>query len=214
MLSILADDLAAYVEAHASPEPPLLAELRDETRRDLADPQMQVGRVEGALLRLLVMISGARNVLEIGTYSGYSTLSMAAGLPDDGTLITCDVDPVATSVARRYFDRSPHGSKIEIRLGPAIETIGALTANGSRFDLVFIDADKESYVSYWDALAPTIPPGGLVVADNTLWSGRVLDPQRSSDHGIVAFNQRVASDDRFDHVLLSVRDGVMLARRR
>lgn len=213
MLPLISEDLARYVEKHAAPEPPLLSELREETQRTLADPQMQVGPVEGALLRILVQISGARRVLEVGTYSGYSALSMAAGLPDDGKLVTCDVDPTATGVARRYFDRSPHGHKIEIRLGPALETIRTFAGAQASFDFVFIDADKEGYVDYWDALVPMLPRGGLVVADNTLWSGRVLDPRSNSDLGIVRFNHRVVEDDRVEQVLLSIRDGVMLARK-
>ena len=214
MLSLLDEGLARYVEEHAAPEPSLLAELRDETQRTLSDPQMQVGPVEGALLRLLVQLSGARRVLEIGTYSGYSALCMAAGLPKGGTLVTCDIDPVATAVARRYFDRSPHGAKIEIRLGPARETIARLADEGAGVDFVFIDADKEGYVDYWEAVLPLLPTGGVVVADNTLWGGRVLAPESKSDHGIVRFNRRVAEDDRVDQVLLAVRDGVMIARKR
>jgi caffeoyl-CoA O-methyltransferase len=214
MLSLLEEDLARYVEEHAVPEPALLTELRQETQRTLPDPQMQVGPVEGGLLRLLVQISGSRNILEIGTYSGYSALCMAAGLPAEGKIVTCDVDPVATAVARRYFDRSEHADQIEIRLGPALETVRELAAQSSSFDLVFIDADKEAYVDYWEAVIPMIPPGGLVVADNTLWGGRVLSPRSESDHGIVRFNHRVASDDRVDQILLAIRDGVMIARKR
>lgn len=214
MLTLIPEGLARYVEDHSAAEPELLQRLRAETQATLPDPQMQVGRVEGALLRMLVAISGARRVLEIGTYSGYSALAMASALPAGGRLVTCDVDPKATSVARRYFDESPWGEAIEIRLGPAQATIAALAQAGDRFDLVFIDADKESYVDYYEAALPLLPPGGLVIADNTLWSGRVLEPQSASDHAIVRFNARVAADDRVDHVLLSVRDGVMLARKR
>ena len=214
MLTLLSDGLEQYVAAHAAPEPDLLSRLREETYATLSDPQMQVGRVEGALLRLLVLLCGARRVLEVGTYSGYSALSMAAGLPDDGRLITCDVDPVATAVAQRFFDASPHGHKIELRLGPAAQTIAALAAAGASFDLVFLDADKESYPAYYEQVLPMLPPGGLVVADNTLWGGAVLNPQRASDHAIVEFNRLVAADERVDNVLLSVRDGVMLARKR
>lgn len=214
MVPLIAEDLARYVERHSEPEPELLQQLREETRASLPDPQMQVGPVEGALLHLLVGLSGARRVIEIGTYSGYSALSMAAALPADGRLVTCDVDPKATAVARRYFDRSPWGDRIEIRLGPAIETLTALTAAGERFDLAFIDADKESYVDYWEAVLPLLPSGGLVVADNALWSGKVLHPESASDEAIVRFNARVAEDPRVQQVLLSVRDGVMLARKR
>jgi caffeoyl-CoA O-methyltransferase len=214
MLTLIPEALARYVEDHSAPEPELLTRLRGETQANLPDPQMQVGRVEGALLRLLVAISGARRVLEIGTYSGYSALAMASALPEGGRLVTCDIDPEATKVARRYFDESPWGAAIEIRLGPALDTIAALASAGEGFDLVFIDADKEGYVDYFEAVLPLLPPGGLIVADNTLWSGRVLDPQSASDHAIVRFNARLAADERVDQVLLSVRDGVMLARKR
>ena len=214
MVPLISEALAEYVERHSAPEPELLTELRDETHARLSDPQMQVGRVEGALLRMLVQLSGARRILEVGTFSGYSALSMASDLPDEGRLVTCDIDPVATTVARRFFDRSPHGHKIELRLGPAIETIAALAAEGASFDLVFLDADKPTYLDYYEAVLPLLPAGGLVVADNTLWSGRVLDPRDGNDHGIVRFNAHVAADERVDQVLLSVRDGVMLARKR
>ena len=214
MLSLLSDALEAYVVDHSHPEPALLAELRDVTVRELADPQMQVGPVEGALLRMLVLLTGAKRVLEIGTFSGYSGLSIASALPDDGRLITCDVDPKATKIAREFFDRSPHGHKIEIELGPAIETVRRRAEAAETFDLVFIDADKESYTDYYEGVLPMLPSGGLIVADNTLWGGSVVDPQKDSDRAIVRFNARVAEDDRVDQVLLSVRDGVMLARKR
>jgi caffeoyl-CoA O-methyltransferase len=214
MLTIIPEVLAHYVEAHSAPEPELLQALRDETQASLAMPQMQVGRVEGALLRMLVQLTRAKRVLEVGTYSGYSALAMASGLPDDGKLVTCDIDPVATAVARRYFERSPHGHKIELRLGPAIETIRELAGQGASFDLLFLDADKQGYLDYYEAALPMLPAGGLVVADNTLWSGRVLEPKEDSDHAIVRFNARVAADERVETVLLSVRDGVMLARKR
>jgi caffeoyl-CoA O-methyltransferase len=213
MISLIGPDLAAYVDAHTTAETPLLARLRAETQTDLPSPQMQVGPVEGALLRILVAVSRARDVLEIGTFSGYSGLCMASALPDDGRLVTCDIDPVATAVARRYFAESGFGHKIDLRLGPALATIAALAQEGRRFDLVFIDADKTNYSNYWDAVLPLVPVGGLIVADNTLWSGRVLDPKEDSDRAIVAFNARVAADPRVEHVLLSVRDGVMLARK-
>ena len=212
-ITLLSPAIAEYVHAHTTPESALFRDLCDETQASLDSPQMQVGRVEGALLRLLVAISGARRILEIGTYSGYSGLAMAAALPEGGSLITCDVDPVATAVARRYFDQSGYGDRITIRLGPALETIASLAAEERRFDLVFIDADKENYSNYWDAVLPLVPRGGLIVADNTLWSGRVLDPQEPTDRAIVAFNRKVAEDPRVEQVLLSVRDGVMLSRK-
>jgi caffeoyl-CoA O-methyltransferase len=214
MLTFLPADLEAYVEAHAPEESELLAELRVRTRAELRWAAMQVGRVEGALLRLLVGLSRASNVLELGTFSGYSALCMAEGLPDGGKLVTCDIDPIATAMAQSVWAKSPHGAKIELRLGPALDTIATLRAEGRRFDLVFIDADKVNYERYYDAVWDLLPQGGLVVADNTLWSGRVVSPQDDDDRAIARFNARVHEDPRVDHVLLSVRDGIMLARKR
>jgi caffeoyl-CoA O-methyltransferase len=213
MLSLIGPELSAYVDAHTTPESELFARLRAETQASLQSPQMQVGHVEGAFLRILVAATRARQILEIGTFSGYSALAMASALPDDGKLVTCDIDPVATAVARRYFAESGYGHKIDLRIGPALQTIEALAAEGRRFDLVFIDADKPNYANYWDAVLPLVPVGGLVLADNTLWSGKVVAPREASDHAIVAFNARVKADPRVEHVLLSIRDGVMLARK-
>jgi caffeoyl-CoA O-methyltransferase len=213
MLSLIGPELSAYVDDHTTPETALFARLRAETQASLQMPQMQVGHVEGAFLRILVAATRARQVLEIGTFSGYSALAMASALPDDGRLVTCDIDPVATAVARRYFAESGYGHKIDLRIGPALQTIEALAAEGRRFDLVFIDADKPNYVNYWDAVLPLVPVGGLVLADNTLWSGKVVAPKEASDHAIVAFNARVKADPRVEHVLLSIRDGVMLTRK-
>jgi caffeoyl-CoA O-methyltransferase len=141
-------------------------------------------------------------------FTGYSGLSMASALPDDGELITCDVDPKAEAIAKRYFARSPHGKKIQVRMGPALETIRSLK---DPLDLVFIDADKENYPAYYDAVFPLVRQGGLIVADNALWSGRVLDPKADSDRAIVAYNQKVSSDPRVTKVMLTVRDGMFLA---
>lgn len=212
-ITLLPEEIHQYTVAHTTKEDELLSRLRTETQRTLAAPQMQVGSVEGHFLRMMVQISGARSILEIGTYSGYSSLMMAKALPEGGRLITCDVDPVATEVAQRYFNESGLSKRITIRLAPALDTIRELAQAGQQFDFVFIDADKENYVNYWNAIVPLVPIGGLIIADNTLWSGRVLHPQSESDHGIVAFNQRVAHDRRVEHVLLSIRDGIMLARK-
>lgn len=213
MNRLLSEELDRYVYEHTTPEGDLFARLKAETQAELECPQMQVGRVEGQFLRMMAQISGAQKILEIGTFSGFSALALASGLPDDGELVTCDVDPVATGIARRYFDESPWGHKIRIRVAPASETLRELSAEGARFDLVFIDADKESYVAYWEAVMPLVPSGGLLLVDNTLWSGRVLDPQDEEDHGIVRFNEHVRSDARVEHVLVSMRDGLMMARK-
>lgn len=213
MISLIGAELEAYVTAHTTRESELFARLRAETQADLALPQMQVGPVEGAFLRLLVALHRPQTILEIGTFSGYSALAMASALPPGGQLITCDIDPVATAVATRYFAAAGLVDRITLRLAPALDTIRQLAAEGRRLDLVFIDADKSGYVDYWDAVLPLMPVGGLVVADNTLWSGKVLDPQDASDHAIVRFNAHVTADPRVEHVLLSVRDGIMLARK-
>jgi caffeoyl-CoA O-methyltransferase len=144
-------------------------------------------------------------------FTGYSGLMIASGLPENGELTTCDVDPKAEAVARRYFARSPHGRKIAIRMGPALETIATLAPP---IDFVFLDADKVNYSNYFDAVVPLMSSGGLLVADNVLWSGKVLDPKEGSDRAIVAFNERVARDPRVEKVMLTIRDGMTLARKR
>jgi caffeoyl-CoA O-methyltransferase len=156
-------------------------------------------------------LTGARRILEIGMFTGYSALMMAEGLPDDGRLITCDVNPRAEGVARRYFAESPHGQKIEIRMGPALETIATLAGP---LDMVFIDADKTNYMNYYEACLPLLRSGGLIAADNVLWSGKVLQPEDDDTRAIVAFDERVQADPRVENVCLTVRDGIMLAWKR
>lgn len=213
MLTLIPPRLEDYCAARTTPPEALLDELAAYTRAHCPLPQMLTGPVEGTLLRMLVRISGARRVLEVGTFTGYSALSMAAGLPDDGRLVTCDIDRETTAIAKSFWARSAHGHKIESRLGPALDTIRALPVDAG-FDFMFLDADKENYVNYYEALLPRLRPGGLLAADNVLWSGKVLDPKEKSDHAIVAFNTHVARDPRVEHVLLSVRDGVSLIRKR
>jgi len=206
MTDIVDPQLEAYVERLSSAHDGLLVELSEETARELGSEQMLTGPVAGRLLEMLVWFGQPKRVLEIGTFSGHSALSMAAALPPDGRLDTCELDPERAKVAQSYFDRSPHGSKITIHLGPALESIAALAGE---FDFVFIDADKEGYVDYYEAVLPRLAPRGLIAADNTLWSGRVLD----GEGPIVRFNDHVAADPRTVQVILSVRDGVTLIRR-
>jgi caffeoyl-CoA O-methyltransferase len=200
-----------FARDHTEPESDLHVRLREETYRAMDRPQMQVDVIEGRFLKMLVRLAGARTILEIGTFTGYSALMMAEGLPDEGRLITCEVDPKAEAIARRYFSESPHGSKITLRIGPALETIKTLSGP---LDLVFIDADKGNYSNYYEASLPLLRPGGLIVADNVLWSGKVLDPKDADDHAIVAFDRMVQSDPRVENVCLTVRDGMMLAWKR
>jgi caffeoyl-CoA O-methyltransferase len=213
MIPVVPKPIEDYCLAHTSPTDPLLEELAGYTRAHCKLPQMLTGPVEGTFLRMLVQTSGARRILEIGTFTGYSALSMAAGLPDDGELVTCDIDPDTNAIARSFWARSPHGGKISPRLGPALDTLATLPVDPA-FDFVFIDADKENYLKYYETILPRLRPGGLIAADNTLWSGKVLDPREPSDHAIVAFNDQVSRDPRVEHVLLSVRDGVLLIRKR
>jgi caffeoyl-CoA O-methyltransferase len=211
MANIVPKELEDYAKDHSDPPSPLMLALRDETVAKMKDAQMQVGPLEGAFLKMLVRLTGARRVLEIGMFTGYSGLSMAEGLPDDGELITCDVDPKAEEMAKRYFAQSPHGKKIRVEMGPALETMKRLSGP---FDLIFIDADKENYLGYYERGLELLRAGGLIVADNTLWGGKVLKPEAASDKAIVAFNSHVARDSRVERVLVTVRDGVMLARKK
>ncbi len=211
MLTLFGDDLEAYVSNHTSSVPTLYDRLRAETLADVAMPQMQVGQIEGRLLKLLVQLSGARVAVEVGTYTGYSALSIAEGLPADGRLITFDLDPVATAVAQRYFDEAPWGDRIELRLGDARKGVAELA---EPIDFAFIDADKTGYIHYWDHLVELARPGALLVVDNVLWSGRVLRPESESDHAIVDFNAHARQDSRVESVMLTVRDGMLIARKR
>ncbi len=216
MLSLIGDALENYVfEATAElPQPELFERLVAETYATMSMPQMQVGRVEGQLLRQLVALSRARCIVELGTFTGYSTLAMASALPADGVIHTCDVDPIATAVARRYFDESPWGDRMHIHLGPGVETLARFRAEGLKVDMAFIDADKGGYRAYYDALIEMMDPGALIVADNVLWSGKVLSPVEPSDHALVEFAAHVRADPRSEQVLLSVRDGALLIRKR
>lgn len=209
---IVPDDIDAYAEAHATPPPQLLAELAAETRATLSSPQMLTGTVEGRFLEQLVFALQAKRVLELGTYSGYSSLSMAAGLPEGGHIDTCEVSEEHAEVAQRYIQRSPYADRITIHLGPALETIERL---GGEWDFVFIDADKDNYANYYEALLPRLAPTGLMALDNTLWSGRVLDDSDDSPgtRSIRELNDRIAADERVIAVQLTVRDGVTLVRR-
>jgi predicted O-methyltransferase YrrM len=210
---IVPDEIDAYAEAHTTAPEALLAELAAETKASLDSPQMLTGVVEGRFLEQLVFGLQAKRVLELGTFSGYSSLSMAAGLPDGGHIDTCEVEEAHAEVARRYHARSPYGDRITIHMGPALETIERL---GGEWDFVFIDADKENYANYYEALLPRLAPAGLMAIDNTLWSGRVLDDADDSPatRAIRELNDQIAADDRVVAVQLSVRDGVTLIRRK
>ena len=205
------EQIEEYAERHTRELSALHPRLWQETHEKTDFPGMMVGPLEGALLRLLVRLTSAKRVLEIGMFTGYSALAMAEALPENGRLITCDVNVETTAIAKRYFATSPHGHKIEIKLGPARETLKALKGT---FDLCFIDADKESYGDYYDRAVDLVRQGGLIVLDNMLRGGRVLSPRDQDARTVAALNNRIQKDQRVENVLLPIRDGVMLAYRR
>ena len=204
-MEFLDEKIEEYAFNHTSYEGNLLKRLEEETYEKLEIPQMTTGRIEARFLKLLARLVGAKRILEIGTFAGYSALSMAEALPEDGELITCEVDPEAIVFAKRYFDLSPHGKKIALLEGAALDSLKSISGP---FDMAFIDADKENYSNYYEAILPMIRYGGLIAVDNVLWSGRVLDPKDKSDKAIHQFNERVIQDKRVESVLLTIRDGL------
>ena len=204
-MDFIDEKIEEYAFDHTSYEGDLLEQLEKETYEKLEIPQMTTGRIEARLLKLLARLVGAKRILEIGTFAGYSALSMAEALPEDGELVTCEIDPEAIIFAKKYFDLSEHGKKITLMEGSALESLKKISGS---FDMAFIDADKENYSNYYEAILPLIRSGGLMAIDNVLWSGRVLDPQDKSDKAIHQLNERVIQDKRVESVLLTVRDGL------
>ncbi len=213
-LSLVSEEVEAYAAAHTSPAADHLQALAEETRATLESPQMLTGEIAGRLLEFLVFLARPQLVLEIGTYSGYSALSMAQTLPEDGRIITCELDDARADVAERHIAGAGLADRVEVRRGPALETVTALDGP---FDLVFIDADKGGYLDYYEAVLPKLSDRGLIIVDNVLWSGRVAEPPSDEDtdstRALRAFNDHVAADERVANVMLTVRDGVTLARR-
>lgn len=205
----------AYATQHTSAHDDVLAAIEEATIANAANPQMLSGQVVGGLLAVLAACSGAMRVLEIGTFTGYSALSIAQALPDGGTVTTCEIDADMAAVAQRNLDRHPAGARVTIMVGPAKESIASLDGT---FDMVFLDAAKHEYVDYLELVLPRLSANGCIVADNTLWSGRVVtaraDDADADTLGIMRFNERVANDASLRAVLLPVRDGVTLVTRR
>ena len=209
-MDFIKEEIETYAYEHTQNEGKLLQKLEAETYEKLEIPQMLTGRLEGRFLRLMAKLIGARRIIEVGTFGGYSAISMAEALPDDGELFTCDIDPVAIAFARRFFAESEHGKKITLLEGPALESIKTLSGT---FDMAFIDADKENYLNYYNAILPVIRTNGVILVDNVLWSGRVLDPKDDSDKAIHRFNETVIKDDRVEPVMMTIRDGVYCIRK-
>ncbi|MGH9171947.1 MAG: O-methyltransferase [Acidimicrobiales bacterium] len=210
-MDIVNRQVEEYATEHSSPVGAHLKAVAERTRADHTDAGMMVGRLEGAFLEMLVHAVQPRLVLEIGTFTGYSAISMAAALPPGGHIVTCEVDPEHAAYARQNIEASDFADRIELREGPALATIETLEGP---FDLVFIDADKPSYAAYFEATVPKLAEHGLIAADNTLWSGRVLDDDSTESTGAIkAFNDLVVSDPRVRCAQLTVRDGVTLIRR-
>jgi caffeoyl-CoA O-methyltransferase len=210
---IVEPSVEAYAERYSTEPTDLFRRLADETRTKTTVPQMMVGQLEGHLLAEIVRISGARRILELGTFTGYSSISMALALPPGGRVISCDVNEETTAIARRYAEEAGVIDRIEYRLGPGLETIAGLEGP---FDIVFIDADKANYVNYYEATLPLLAADGIMLVDNALSSGDVVDPSTAGDstRAIHALNERIRADDRVENVLLTVRDGINLIRRR
>jgi predicted O-methyltransferase YrrM len=213
MSLIVEPEVEEYAEAHSTPMAGLFERLAAETREKTTAPQMMVGQLEGRFLAVLVRTLRARRVLELGTFTGYSSISMALALPTGGRVITCDVNEETTAIAQRYAEEAGVIDRIDYRLGSALETIATLDGP---FELVFIDADKPNYVNYYEATLPLLADGGLMVVDNTLWSGRIVDPedQDETTQAIRSLNDRVLEDTRVENVLLTVRDGMNLVWRK
>ena len=202
------EEVEAYAERYTTARADLFDRLGEETRATQQSPQMMVGTVEGAFLSFLVTMTKAMRVLEVGTFTGWSSIAMARALPPGGSIVTCDVNEETTAVARRYAEEAGVADRIEYRLGPAVETLATLQGP---FDLAFIDADKGGYVDYYEAILPKLAPNGVIAADNTLFG---LDSDGENARGISRFNEHVLHDDRVEAVLLPFREGVTLIRRR
>jgi caffeoyl-CoA O-methyltransferase len=206
--------LEAYVDSHTDELSELLLDLARETQALTGRMRWSIGKVEGKLLQMLVKISRSTRVVEIGTFTGFSALLLAEALPAEGQLITCEANAAYAEIASRYFDRSPHGGKIDLRLGPALQTLSGLPDGET--DFVFIDADKPSYGRYYDEAMRLLDTGGLIFVDNVFWRQKIFKTRITNENAraIAAFNEKVNSDRRVEKVMLSVRDGVYLIRKK
>ena len=213
MKTLVAPEIEAYAQAQSMPESGAARALREETQRTMAYAQMLVGPLEGAFLKMVAQLVQAKRVLEIGMFTGYSALCFAEAMPEDGRVITCEIDESSAAVGRRHFATCPQGKKIEIRLGPALETMRAVSGP---FDVIFIDADKINYVNYYRRALDLLAPHGVILIDNVLWDGDVLKqpPPDEKTAAIQELNRTVAGDPRVTAVLVTIRDGVLMIRKK
>ncbi len=212
MSFIVEEAVEKYAEDHSTPAAELFTRLAAETRKSQTAPQMMVGQLEGAFLSFVVYLARPKLVLEFGTFTGWSSIAMAGALPPGGKIVTCDINAETNAIARRYAEEAGVADRIEYIVGPGVESVAKLDGP---FDLVFIDADKPGYIDYYEAVLPKLADGGLIMADNTLSSGRVLDPSGDEmAEAITRFNDHVRADSRVECVVLSIRDGITMIRRR
>lgn len=209
-MEIIDSKVEQYAYDHTKPASKMVREIEGETKKELQYSQMLSGRIEGHFLQMLVKLMGAKKILEIGMFTGYSALSMAEALPDDGQIITCDTNDRYRKIAQHFFESSPDGGKIKILMGPALETLENVTGP---FDMIFLDADKDNYPAYYEMVFPMLRIGGLLVVDNVLWSGKILDPVDRKTQSIDSLNKTIVADNRVENVLLTVRDGINLVRK-
>jgi caffeoyl-CoA O-methyltransferase len=207
----VAKEAEEYALDHTTPMSPLLEEVAHFTLTKTPYPSMLTGRVEGRFLQMIVQLSGARHIVDIGTFTGYSALAMAEVMPDDGEILTIEKNEEHARIARAFFDRSPHASRIILRTGEALEILKTLPA--AKTDLVFIDADKRNYVAYYRESMRIVRSGGLILADNVLWYGRVFDPKDDDSRAVADFNDLVKNDNRTEKLFLTIRDGIYVVRK-
>ena len=210
----MAETIERYVDAHTDDVSILLEDLLAETESITGRSRWSIGKVEGKMLQMLIKISNAKRVVEVGTFTGFSALIMAQALPEDGILTTCENSKEYADIAQRYFKKSPYGKKIKLKLGPALQTLGAIPDNSE--DFIFIDADKPSYSLYFDEALRILRPGGIIFVDNVFWRHKIFKKKISNENAraIAAFNEKVRRENRVEKVMLSVRDGVYLIRKK
>ena len=210
-MDVVAWEAEQYAADHTSPMSPLLEEIENYTLNETNYPSMLTGRVEGRFLQLIIALSGAKNIIDIGTFTGYSALAMAEAVDAEGRVLTIEHNSASADIAQAFFARSPHGNKIDLRLGEAIDVLQSLPDKS--FDLVFIDADKTNYPAYFRESMRILRKGGLILVDNVLWYGRIFNPQDEDSKAVAAFNEEVNGDARTEKLFLTLRDGLYLIRK-